>query len=684
MKWHNDHNQYTQTELQQPELQQCRKDAYARICCDAKILAMKYARNEAFQRVFNPVTGRYQIGDCLKQKNGPLQPLFTSADALLEKLGSIKGDLESRIQTPIMAFAVDEASCFFEKEALIRGGMARERDSDVVVPDRYIALNRVMSCLRHKSIWMIFASTQSQIKNLLPSAHIISHQGGSDHSVGVFDERDDAMVMSRGQCKLLKCLKPFILFPFNVRHQLHEPKTTEVGRKEFYVPVQDYLQVAQIKSFGRPLWAAYDDIDVLKVATTMLLGGFDYEYDPSDKNHVFAVMAARVSLDVAITNPQAYSFSANAIDAHLRVVMRIHIDPPALETQSLSEPVIARAASECLCDRSDTWNLSLGTLHHELLSPGLLDPGPWGKLAARCLMIFAQDHLRFRSTDRINQNNMFTVDRLLRSLLNRTHHNILNHLDQDISESWMNFSHFVSTSSSAKEDEQSWIACELLRRNAALQCVKYQRDYDQYLPSYAGDIALAIDPKKIIHIFVQVKNTKKKSNPGKELGVQVVKASESVREPLPRAAKETGASTSSTARRNQRLVIWMDLGVQSAKHTVKLYRPRDKAQDPTWILQCIGASSYVYGCLESMNCQEAWDECFEIGSRHDVDPIEWADTDELCLPVQSPGKTAKQTKRVYQYYQANGVDDDGDSERSGTDERVLVDDTAQNTEMDWS
>ena len=74
-----------------------------------------------------------------------------------------------------MAIAIDEASYFFGTKALIHDGMTCERDSNVVVPDRYIALNRVMSCLRHKAIWMIFASTQSQIKNLLPPAHIISH-----------------------------------------------------------------------------------------------------------------------------------------------------------------------------------------------------------------------------------------------------------------------------------------------------------------------------------------------------------------------------------------------------------------------------------------------------------------------------------------------------------------------------
>ena len=684
MKWHNDHNQYTQTGHDEPELHQGRIDAYTRICSDAEMLAMKYAANEAFKGVFNPVTGIYDIGNLLREEKGPLQPLFTSADALLEKLRGIKGDVESRIQTPIMAIAIDEASCFFDTDALKHDGMARERDSDVVVPDRYIALNRIMSCLRHKSIWMILASTQSQIKNLLPPADMVRHHGGSGHSVRIHGRSDEEAVEVRRQSKQLKCLKPFSLFPFDVRRRLYEPQNTEAKRKEFYVPVQDYLQVAQIKILGRPLWAAYDDIDVLKVARVKLLGGSDPDYDPSNKNHVFAVMAARVSLDVAIASPRAYSFSTNAVDAHLRVVMRIHIDPPTFETQSLSEPVIARTASRLLCGKSDIWNLSLKTLHHELLSPGLLDAGPWGELAARYLMILAQDHLRFRTTGAIDQNNMFTVHCLLRSLLNSTHHHVLDHLDQDISKSWMNFNHFVSTSSSGKEDKRQWVGCELLRRNAALQCARHQQDYDQYLPSYAGDISSAIDRKKIIHIFVQVKNRKKKSNPGKELGVQVVEASESIRESLPRAAKETGGSTYPTARRNRELVIWMDLGVQAAEHTVKLYRPQDKAQDLTWILHCIGASSPVYGCLESMKCQKAWKECFEIDSRHEVNTIDWADTDKLVAPLESYDETAKQAEQVHQYYEPGGDHDDGDSEKGGTNERAPVDDTTQTTEMDWS
>ena len=44
--------------------------------------------------------------------------------------------------------------------------------------------------------------------------------------------------------------------------------------------------------------------------------------DPSNKDHVFAVMAARVGLDVAIANPGAFSFSSDAVDAHLQVVTR--------------------------------------------------------------------------------------------------------------------------------------------------------------------------------------------------------------------------------------------------------------------------------------------------------------------------------------------------------------------------
>ena len=190
------------------------------------------------------------------------------------------------------------------------------------------------------------------------------------------------------------------------------------------------------------------------MAAVKLLGGPDHEYDPNNKNHVSAVMAARVKLDVAIAKPRAFSFSADAVNAHLRVVKRIHIDPPTFETRSPSEPITARAASELLCKISNTWNSSLRTLRRELLSPGFLDAGPWGELAARYLMILAQDHLRFSPTDRIDSSKMFTVHHLLRSLLNSTHYHVLDHLDQDISESWMNFSHFVSTSSSVKKDEQ--------------------------------------------------------------------------------------------------------------------------------------------------------------------------------------------------------------------------------------
>ena len=97
VKWHKHHNQYTQTEHRKPQLQQGRIDAYARICSETDILATKFAENKAFQEVFSPTNGKYQIRKQLRRENGPLQPLFASADALLEKLGGIKGDVTSGI-----------------------------------------------------------------------------------------------------------------------------------------------------------------------------------------------------------------------------------------------------------------------------------------------------------------------------------------------------------------------------------------------------------------------------------------------------------------------------------------------------------------------------------------------------------------------------------------------------------
>ena len=659
MKWHNDHNQYIQTENRSPSCQQSRYDAYNRICSDTASLAKKLARDEAFQKVFDPVHGRYQIRKGLERENGPLQPLFTSADALLEKLGGIKGDINSGIQTPIMVIAIDEASCFFGELELNHNGMAHERDSGVVVPDRYIALNRVMSCLRHKAIWMIFASTQSQIIKLMPPVHMIYQQKGSTGSIRFIDPNIGREL--EAETEKGKCLRPFSLFPLDIKRPLPElnnvdvrPKDFKAGRKDFearpkdfYVPVQDYLQVAQIKRFGRPLWTMYDDRIVLKFAEMKLLGGPRHDYDASNKNHVFAVMSARVNLDVAITNPRAILFSSDAVDGHLRVATRVRIDPPSFKTHSPSEPIVARAASGLLCSLEYAWSWSLRTLHRELLSPGLIDAGPRGTLAARFLMILAQDSLRFSRPRRFDQNYMFTVNHLLRSLLTSTHHHVLNHLDQDISESWMNFSHFASTSSSMKEDEQRWIACELLRRNAAIHCAGYQQDYDQYLPSYAGNISSVIDPKKIVHIFVKVTKGKKKSNPGEELGVHDVEASESIWESSSRAAKETGASTSPTARRSRKLMIWMDLGIQSAEHTVKLYRPRDEAQDPTWVLQCIGASSHVYGCLKTMDCQKAWEQCFGMDSEDQFDSVDLGEMDSPYLGLDLSDKGLERMERMY-------------------------------------
>ena len=77
----------------------------------------------------------------------------------------------------------------------------------------------------------------------------------------------------------------------------------------------------------------------------------------------------------------------------MRVVISIDHDTGVLNTITPSEPVLAKAAMEHLCE-NENWSNSIKTLTENLLDKGLIEKGLNGELYARLILVLAHDWLR--------------------------------------------------------------------------------------------------------------------------------------------------------------------------------------------------------------------------------------------------------------------------------------------------
>src|SRR5271155_735310 len=292
---------------------------------------------------------------------------------------------------------------FDEASSLLKPDGSGEPD-----PGRYHALNRIIGRLRTFPIWFFFLSTEPQVGILMPPKDV---------------ERTDYRYDSGARIALPYCpplgrFPPFLALQLDVENKkrMLDPgsKATELHKK-----MNEFAQPEHMAMFGRPLWSGYNPDDMKKLAKLKLVGGRQMtRYDAQDVHHVFAALSFRLSLDVRLQNPKTHSLARTAVNSFMRVVISMNHETGVLDTLTPSEPVVAKAAMEHLCEE-EHWSDSIRTLTEKLLDKGLIDKGLKGELYSRFLLILAHDWLRISASPRksvLQPEATFTVQQFLMAL----------------------------------------------------------------------------------------------------------------------------------------------------------------------------------------------------------------------------------------------------------------------------
>lgn len=431
--------------------------------------------------------------------------------------------------------------------------------------ERFIALNRIISTLStDDNIWFLFLSTDSRLDTQLLSP-------GCALPGSKFNEQSARSEGPLGS-PLLKHYPPFTSFTVDVddlknHYQANPDEET----------MSDFSKVKHMARFGRPLWSAYDRPE--HVARLKLIGSSKgAQYNPKDRDHVFAALSFRLGLDVNLTSPIAYPLSHSAVHLHMRVVTKVIPSTGLLYTRTPAEPILALAAKEHL---ASTWRPSLQTFVSELLSPGAIDKGRNGELYARLMCILARDSIpKPQLLDQEDDGAVpsLTVASFLRALFAKPYHGAIKSIDSTILSARMDFLMFTSTIRDLPSESFYHVCHALLRRSAALQCAPGQKSYDTLLPFYWGPPDGPYDLAKAGAILVQVKN-----------GTTKTSTQELIREAFLAAASVTSEGctrTTSGSLPNSRpklLYILLDLGVCGRKLEV---HPGPNI----WTIHCVGHS----------------------------------------------------------------------------------------------
>jgi hypothetical protein len=107
----------------------------------AKDIVFELVENGSWRRVFNSNEGSVIRLQLTSKKENHLGGLWNAAEKLTKFLGSLRSE---NFYDPLLVVVFDEASC-----------LLKELGEKNTSPGRYIALNRIMSCLREYRIWFL-------------------------------------------------------------------------------------------------------------------------------------------------------------------------------------------------------------------------------------------------------------------------------------------------------------------------------------------------------------------------------------------------------------------------------------------------------------------------------------------------------------------------------------------------
>jgi hypothetical protein len=369
-------------------------------------------------------------------------------------------------------------------------------------PALYIALNRTISCLKEHKIWFFFLSTESRIRMLLPP--------DSEQPIGRRTLDTESSAREKAGKKTpdsqLKRFPPFIYFPIDIesRRAVADPATRSQELSKSLAQIAERRHLAM---FGRPLWNGYNK-DLYQFAKRKLLGGIDpVLYDAkTHKDQVFAVLSFRLALDVSTDKVKCMPLVDTAVGSYMRVLDGVDSELGVLSTHAPSEPILAQAAMDLLCEEESKWPLSVELLVDEFVQKGFLDQGLKGELYARLLLVLAQDAL-YKKAVHLSPptTSSYTVRQFLTSLLNNFE-SYVNVIDPTILEARLNFTHFAVTEEPLRAEAMPALLRDLLRTRAALQLCFRQPLIDVLIPIYRGGPDDALCPDRFSHISIQVKN----------------------------------------------------------------------------------------------------------------------------------------------------------------------------------
>ena len=468
---------------------ECRTNFCLSVVSRAEEIANSLIRNQEWRHTFKDDRDskvRFALED-----NSYLAGLRGEADKLIKNLKGFK----RKAGEPVLVMVFDEASSLLKLDG-----------SGNLDPGRYHALNRIISCLRKRSIWFFFLSTESQVGMLIPANDV--------ERTGDFSSDPSARIARSGGSSLER-FPPFLGLQLDVEDR-KRMLDSDSRTKELLKNMNEFAQPAHMAMFGRPLWFGYDPVEMNQLAKLKLVGGVQEKaYDGKDVHHVFAALSFRLSLDVCLQNPRTLSLTRTAVNSFMRVVISMDQETGVLDTVTPSEPVVAKAAMEHLCEK-DNWTDSIRTLAEELLDKGLIDKGLKGELYSRFILILARDWLQKNASLQKPIRPLqatFTVQQFLMALYDANQHESVLCIPPTILEARMNFNHFVPTDENLTPEVIPGLLHDLLRRSAALQLAHDQPTYDKLIPIYFGKPDEPFNVSCCGFILVQDKNKDQATTP---------------------------------------------------------------------------------------------------------------------------------------------------------------------------
>lgn len=555
----------------------------------AAVVAENLVQSEHWINIFTDIhdsKARQKLSD----KEGSMSDLFATLDVLIEKLHKLA---RANTRQPLMVFALDEVSNLFAAN-----------NNNNTNEGIYVALNRIISCLKEYPVWFFFLSTNSRIEDLFPSDEM-RFKGNSGHRASAGKSFHQPSPESESEPPL-KRIPPFVALQLDIedRRVMRENPNLELQK-----PIRDFADARHMAQFGRPLWNAYADNpeELYKIARRKLIGE-NKRYDPANPNHVVAALSFRLSLDVCLQGTVGIPLSRVAVNSFLRVAILLDQDSGILKTITPSEPLLAKAAMELVC-KGNHWPRSIQTLTGDLLEKGSVEKGLKGELFTRLLLTLAHERVRFYVSPS-QYVSTYRVGDFLHALYGAQYENQLETIDRAIRDARMNFNHFVAAEQCLEKPHIHALLRDLLRRQGALQLFSQQPQFDLLIPIHADE--QHHENGKVSCIAIQVKNRVKRSSPGRIFGLTFVDPSSSSSRGTRKRGKTAGPKAKNhilSGITQPTLLLLFDLDAPAGNK--KLVDVTVEAPDSSntdhrmWLIDSRGHNEDTFDCLKAMGCEKA-------------------------------------------------------------------------------